>query len=67
MITSNGHSAQGEICCACASGGSVVSGFFIVDGTIYWGSGHSRRVIGDSGNNKLYAFSLPKGVAEEGR
>ncbi len=45
-----------------ASGGSVISGPSIVDGTLYWGSGYSNLGIG-SGNNKLYAFSLPNGFS----
>ncbi len=43
-----------------ASGGSVASGPSIVDGTLYWGSGYTSLGIG-SPNNKLYAFSLPRG------
>ena len=41
------------------SGGSVVSGASIVDGTVYWGSGYKNIGVG-TGNNKLYAFSLPE-------
>lgn len=41
-----------------ASGGSVVDGPSIVDGTVYWGSGYSRFGIGTP-NNKLFAFELP--------
>jgi polyvinyl alcohol dehydrogenase (cytochrome) len=43
-----------------ASGGSVVDGPSIVDGTVYWGSGYGHFRIGTS-NNKLYAFELPRG------
>src|SRR6266496_2667538 len=39
-----------------ASGGTVIDGPFIVDGTLYWGSGY--RNIQGTGNNKVYAFSL---------
>ena len=42
-----------------ASGGSVIGGPSIVDGTIYWGSGYSRQTLGRIGNNKLYAFTVP--------
>ncbi len=44
-----------------ASGGSVISGPSIVDGIVYWGSGYRRQAIGGTGNNKLYAFSVPGG------
>jgi polyvinyl alcohol dehydrogenase (cytochrome) len=40
------------------SGGSVICGPSIVDGTVYWGSGYSRFV--GTGNNQLYAFTIPK-------
>ena len=39
------------------SGGSVIDAPSIVTGTVYWGSGYRR--IGGTGNNKVYAFSLP--------
>jgi polyvinyl alcohol dehydrogenase (cytochrome) len=39
-----------------ASGGTVIDGPSIVDGTLYWGSGY--RNIQGTGNNKVYAFSL---------
>jgi polyvinyl alcohol dehydrogenase (cytochrome) len=42
-----------------ASGGSVVDGPSIVDGTVYWGSGYAHLKIGTT-NNKLYAFTLPQ-------
>ncbi len=42
-----------------ASGGSVIDGPSIVDGTVYWGSGYSHLSIGTA-NNKLYAFTLPQ-------
>jgi polyvinyl alcohol dehydrogenase (cytochrome) len=41
-----------------ASGGSVLDGPAIVDSIVYWGSGY-RRIRPGTGNNKLYAFSLP--------
>lgn len=40
-----------------ASGGSVIDGPSIVDGTVYWGSGY-RNVPPGIGNNKVYAFTL---------
>jgi polyvinyl alcohol dehydrogenase (cytochrome) len=39
-----------------ASGGTVIDGPSIVDGTLYWGSGY--REIQGTGNNKVFAFSL---------
>jgi len=39
-----------------ASGGTVIDGPSILDGTLYWGSGY--RNIQGTGNNKVYAFSL---------
>ncbi len=47
------------------TGGSVASGASIVNGTVYWGSGYSQfanqqpPTISTTGNNKLFAFSLP--------
>jgi polyvinyl alcohol dehydrogenase (cytochrome) len=48
----------GSILWKFASGGSVVCGPSIVDGTVYWGSGYKNLSKG-IGNNKLYAFSVP--------
>jgi len=42
-----------------ASGGSVIDGPSIVKGTVYWGSGY-RKVPPGTGNNKVYAFTIPK-------
>jgi polyvinyl alcohol dehydrogenase (cytochrome) len=42
-----------------ASGGSVIDGPSIVDGTVYWGSGYSEIPPG-IGNNKVYAFTLSR-------
>jgi len=39
-----------------ASGGTVIDGPSIVDGTLYWGSGY--RNIQGTGNNKVFAFSV---------
>jgi polyvinyl alcohol dehydrogenase (cytochrome) len=46
----------GKILWRFASGGSVVDGPAVVDGTVYWGSGYART--GGVGNNKFYAFSI---------
>lgn len=51
--------ASGKTLWTFPSGGSVVSGASIVDGTVYWGSGYAHLNIG-TGNNKLYAFSIPE-------
>jgi len=48
--------ATGNILWNFASGGTVIDGPSIVDGTLYWGSGY--RNIQGTGNNKVYAFSL---------
>jgi polyvinyl alcohol dehydrogenase (cytochrome) len=55
MVAIDGDS--GAILWKFASGGSVISGPSIVNGTVFWGSGYSR---GGTGNNKLFAFSLAK-------
>ena len=46
-----------------ASGGTVIDGPSIVDSVLYWGSGY--RNIEGTGNNKVYAFTLPG--SEHGR
>jgi hypothetical protein len=48
---------SGKILWNFASGGSVIDGPPIVDGTLYWGSGY-RNIPPGIGNNKVYAFSL---------
>jgi len=48
---------SGKILWNFASGGSVIDGPSIVDGTLYWGSGY-RNIPPGIGNNKVYAFSL---------
>jgi polyvinyl alcohol dehydrogenase (cytochrome) len=55
MVAMDGNS--GAILWKFASGGSVICGPSIVNGTVFWGSGYR---IG-KGNNKLFAFSLRKG------
>jgi len=47
----------GKILWNFASGGSVIDGPSIVDGTLYWGSGY-RNIPPGIGNNKVYAFTL---------
>jgi hypothetical protein len=39
---------------------AVIDAPSIVNGTVYWGSGY-RNISPGIGNNKLYAFTLPKG------
>jgi polyvinyl alcohol dehydrogenase (cytochrome) len=48
--------ATGNVLWNFASGGTVIDGPSIVDGTLYWGSGY--RNIQGTGNNKVYAFAL---------
>src|SRR6266478_962198 len=50
-------SKTGKILWNFASGGSVIDGPSIVDGTLYWGSGY-RNIPPGIGNNKVYAFTL---------
>src|ERR1700756_2517367 len=50
------NTTTGNILWSFASGGSVIDGPSIVDGTLYWGSGY--REINGTGNNKVFAFSL---------
>ncbi|MFI7615477.1 PQQ-binding-like beta-propeller repeat protein [Nonomuraea terrae] len=55
--------ATGTVKWAFPSGGSVVGGPAIVDGSLYWGSGYQTLAMGfpfDGSNDKLYAFSLPQ-------
>ena len=47
---------NGNILWNFASGGTVIDGPSIVDGTLYWGSGY--RNIQGTGNNKVFAFSV---------
>jgi len=49
----------GQILWNFASGGSVIDGPSIVDGTVYWGSGY-RNIPPGMGNNKVYAFTLSR-------
>lgn len=50
--------ATGEIRWSFDSGGSVVGGAAVVDGTVYWGSGYWIPWDNSGENNMLYAFSL---------
>jgi polyvinyl alcohol dehydrogenase (cytochrome) len=52
------NTTTGNILWNFASGGSVIDGPSIVDGTLYWGSGY--REINGTGNNKVFAFSLAR-------
>ena len=55
--------ATGEIKWSFGSGGAVVSGAAIVDGSVYWGSGYHTKVLGlpyAGDNHKLYAFAVAK-------
>ena len=54
---------NGNILWNFASGGTVIDGPSIVDGTLYWGSGY--REIAGTGNYKVFAFSLA-GAKEHG-
>ena len=47
----------GAILWSYATAGSVIDGPSIVNGVVYWGSGYGR--VGGTGNNKLYAFTVP--------
>ncbi|MEU6597610.1 outer membrane protein assembly factor BamB family protein [Streptomyces flaveolus] len=57
--------ATGAIKWGFPSGGAVLGGASIVDGSVYWGSGYHTQNLGPffpskGDNNKLYAFSLPQ-------
>jgi polyvinyl alcohol dehydrogenase (cytochrome) len=51
----------GQILWTFQSGGAVIDGPSIVNGTVFWGSGYAK-VGGGLTNNKLFAFSLPGSV-----
>ena len=53
----------GKILWGFNSGGSVVAGPAVVDGTVYWGSGYGQYNIGVS-NNQFYAFTLKYNTRE---
>ena len=50
--------ATGKIVWTFYSGGSVIDGPAIVNGTVYWGTGY-HHVGGGMPNSKLFAFTLP--------
>jgi polyvinyl alcohol dehydrogenase (cytochrome) len=54
----------GQILWAFPSGGSVIDGPSIVDGTVYWGSGYKKISPGVT-NNKVYAFEV-EGESDDG-
>jgi polyvinyl alcohol dehydrogenase (cytochrome) len=54
------NARTGAVLFTFASGGSVIDAPSIVDGTVYWGSGY-RNIAPGTGNNKVYAFTTPKG------
>jgi polyvinyl alcohol dehydrogenase (cytochrome) len=61
----------GKILWNFSSGGTVIDGPSVVDGTLYWGSGY-RNIPPGIGNNKVYAFTLAGskdggGDSKEGR
>ena len=47
---------NGKILWTFPSGGSVIDGPSIVDGTVYWGSGY-KHISPGTANNKVYAFT----------
>jgi polyvinyl alcohol dehydrogenase (cytochrome) len=52
--------ASGAILWTFASGGSCGGGAAVAGGMVYWGSGYSQFApLGTTGNNKLYAFTVP--------
>jgi len=50
------NAQTGDILWSFASGGSVIDGPAIVDGTVYWGSGY-KKITPGTANNKVYAFA----------
>jgi polyvinyl alcohol dehydrogenase (cytochrome) len=58
------EASTGNILWNFASGGTVIDGPSIVDGTLYWGSGY--REIQGTGNNKVFAFGLSGSEHGEG-
>jgi polyvinyl alcohol dehydrogenase (cytochrome) len=49
------NARTGDILWSFASGGSVIDGPSIVNGTVYWGSGY-KKIAPGTANNKVYAF-----------
>ncbi|HZU24489.1 MAG TPA: PQQ-binding-like beta-propeller repeat protein [Bryobacteraceae bacterium] len=56
--------ATGAVLWTFPSGGTVVDGPSIVDGTVFWGSGYTQPTNG-IGNNKVYAFAPAGGGGDE--
>lgn len=52
--------STGKILWSFNSVGSVIGGPAIVNGVVYWGSGYHIANLLGTGNNKLFAFSLPQ-------
>jgi polyvinyl alcohol dehydrogenase (cytochrome) len=55
--------ATGAIKWSFESGGAVVSGAAIVDGSVYWGSGYHTKILGlpyAGDNHKIFAFAVAK-------
>jgi polyvinyl alcohol dehydrogenase (cytochrome) len=52
------NASTGAILFSFQSGGSVICGPSIVNGTVFWGSGY-RKISPGTGNNKVFAFSTP--------
>ncbi len=50
----------GKILWGFNSGGSVVAGAAVVNGTVYWGSGYKHYEPDTSSNNKFYGFTISK-------
>ncbi len=53
------HALTGQVLFSFSSGGTVLDGPSIVNGSVYWGSGYRHIASVGTGNNKVYAFSLP--------
>ena len=49
--------ATGRVLWTFQSGGAVLDGPAIVDGTLFWGSGYTKTG-GGAGNNRVYAFTV---------
>ena len=60
------NASNGAVLFRAATGGSVGSGAAIANGVVFWGSGYHLFSRGGSplgsGNNKLFAFTLPSGA-----
>jgi polyvinyl alcohol dehydrogenase (cytochrome) len=61
-VSGNMHALDaktGKILWTFASGGSVIDGPSIADGTLFWGSGY-KKTTGGTANNKVFAFTVSK-------